>query len=188
MGIYPDLQDFVKGLKLPEGFSVCELGSQRWHNGYRKRPEWRDGPAVDFYNKIGVGRYECIDGNKQGTIQFDLNLPWKDTTEPFDFVTDFGTAEHIMNQGEVWRTVHRLCKPGGLIMSEKPAQGYLDHGFFNYHPTFFRDLAGANGYELKLLKTRKTERGELLWALMRKVKDTSFCNPQQGKYHKTLCL
>jgi hypothetical protein len=194
MGIWPGLQEFVRGLHLPQDFSVCELGSQRWHTGYRKRPEWRDGPAIEFYLKIGVGRYECIDGNKQGTVNFDLNLRWQHDASgawvgAFDLVTDFGTAEHVMNQGEVWRTVHDLCKPGGLIACEKPAQGYRDHGFFNYHPTFFRDLAGANGYELKQIDKLETERGELLRVLMRKgKKDSAFSYPQQGKYHKTLAL
>ena len=29
-----------------------------------------------------------------------------------------------------------------------PFQGYLNHGYFNYQPKFYLDLAQANGYEL----------------------------------------
>lgn len=32
-----------------------------------------------------------------------------------------------------------------------PHQGGPDHGFYNYHPTFFHDLAAANGYRLAML-------------------------------------
>jgi hypothetical protein len=29
-----------------------------------------------------------------------------------------------------------------------PCWGWLDHGFYNYHPTFVADLAAVNGYQI----------------------------------------
>ena len=39
-----------------------------------------------------------------------------------------------------------------------PFFNYLNHGFFNYNPILFHDLAGANGYEICRL-TIATNRG-----------------------------
>ena len=33
-----------------------------------------------------------------------------------------------------------------MIIHQLPGQGYYDHGFYNYQPTFFFDLAQANNY------------------------------------------
>jgi hypothetical protein len=42
-------------------------------------------------------------------------------------------------------------RPGGLAIHALPHQGGADHGFYNYHPTFFHDLAAANGYRLLMM-------------------------------------
>lgn len=69
----------------------------------------------------------------------------------FDLVTNNGTGEHIFNQASVFEWAHALCKPGGMMLHVLPWTGYLNHGFFSYHPVLFRDLAGANDYEIVAL-------------------------------------
>ena len=54
----------------------------------------------------------------------------------------------IFNQFNVFKTIHDLTKPGGFIFHQLPGQGYYDHGFYNYQPTFFFDLAEANDYSM----------------------------------------
>ena len=57
--------------------------------------------------------------NKQhGSIPQDFNLPLEDTSlySQFDLVTDHGACEHAFNIAETYRTMHRLCKPKGLIV------------------------------------------------------------------------
>jgi hypothetical protein len=84
----------------------------------------------------------------QGTkhsINFDLNNEYKDDKK-YDVVTNIGTSEHIFNQLAVFKTIHNLVTAGGVIIHQLPWQGYYDHGFYNYQPTFFFDLAQANNY------------------------------------------
>ena len=100
-----------------------------------------------FYRAIfDYKEYMALD--LQGTkhsINFDLNNEYKDDKQ-FDVVTNIGTSEHIFNQLAVFKTIHNIVAVGGLIIHQLPGQGYYDHGFYNYQPTFFFDLAQANNY------------------------------------------
>ena len=100
-----------------------------------------------FYRAIfDYKEYMALD--LQGTkhsINFDLNNEYKDVKK-YDVVTNIGTSEHIFNQLAVFKTIHNIVAVGGLIIHQLPGQGYYDHGFYNYQPTFFFDLAKANNY------------------------------------------
>ena len=85
-----------------------------------------------------------LDGTEH-SIKFDLNNDYKDIKK-YSVVTNLGTSEHIFNQLAVFKTIHNLVSGGGLIIHQLPGQGYYDHGFYNYQPTFFFDLAKANNY------------------------------------------
>ena len=105
-----------------------------------------------FYRVLlGCEYYRAIDlSGTEVAIKADLNKPVP-LDEQFDLVTNLGTSEHVFNQHQFFETVHDRTRPGGIIYHSLPHQGAYDHGFFNYQPTFFFDLAGANGYELLLL-------------------------------------
>lgn len=182
MGIGPEPQQMLRELGLPHGFSVIELGDQMYHSGRRRDPNFWSKPAVEFYREIGCGPYEAIDANGGGTILADLNHPLDPHPGEFDLVTDFGTSEHVFDFAQVWRTIHSLCKPGGLIAFEKPYQGYPDHGFYNVHKTLWHDLAKANSYEVRLLVEISAPRGTHWRGVMRRKSDKPFRNPQQGKW------
>ncbi len=144
--------------------SVCELGSQR-----AQARELRDLFALhgkpspngklngrELYLGLGLTEYTSIDINgEHGALCFDLN---KDlVTEygfntTFDLVTDFGTAEHCFNQFEVFRNIHRLCRPGGYMLHTLPTQGWGRHCFYRYDANFFEDLAAANEYRILKLQ------------------------------------
>ena len=96
----------------------------------------------DYKNYIAVD----LDGTEH-SINFDLNNEYKDDKK-YDVVTNLGTSEHIFNQLAVFKTIHNLVSAGGLIIHQLPGQGYYDHGFYNYQPTFFFDLAQANNYQI----------------------------------------
>lgn len=181
MGILAEPAQFVRDLKLPKDFSVCELGDQYITHDTRRL-------AFDFYKELGCGRYVSIDGNGRGTFTHDLNIKWTKTWPPFDLVTDFGTGEHIFNQAQVWRTLHVLAKVGGYIVFDRPAAGYPDHGFYNIHETLLLDIAEANKYRVLKLERQKTIRGELLRGVFQKRYDNRFKIPQQGRYQKKLVI
>ena len=94
-----------------------------------------------------------------------------------------------------------------------PHQGQYDHGFFNYQPTFFFDLAAANNYQIiffglvnisivnerenhhivdiedentyrKLVEENKIEPQAAFEVFLRKTKNSKFVMPQQGYYGK----
>ena len=52
---------------------------------------------------------------------------------------------------QFFKTVHDLTVPGGLMIHEMPFNGWVDHGFYNFQPTFYFDLAAANGYTIELM-------------------------------------
>ena len=81
----------------------------------------------------------------------DLNVSLRDEykfTETYDLVTNNGTGEHIFNQYMVFKNSHELTKTGGIQLFVLPFYNWMNHGFFNFNPLMFTDLAGANGYEL----------------------------------------
>lgn len=189
MGIGPEPEKLIRSLPLPPAFAVCELGSQIWHEGNRKAATWWWKPARELYEELGCSRYESLDANGRGTRLCDLNLPLHhllDLFGRFDLVTDFGTSEHIFNIAQAWDTMHALCKPGGIVAFDKPAEGYPDHGFYNVNRTWLLDIAGANNYELGALLEVPTPRGILWRGWFRKGEEAPFRYPVQGKYKRKL--
>jgi len=172
----------LRELNLPAGFSVIELGNQMWHSGKRRDPKFWSKDASILYNKLGCGKYESIDANGGATILADLNLPLDPHPGQFDLVTDFGTSEHIFDIAQVWRTIHSLCKPGGLITFDKPFQGFPEHGFWKVDLTFFRDLAKANHYQIMQINEIEAPRGRCWRGVMKRLDAGAFRNPQQGKW------
>jgi hypothetical protein len=181
MGILLTCEQIIRELPLPKNFSVCELGDQWITHCAPHRL------ARELYEELGCSRYVSLDGNGRGTHTVDLNRKLGEyNLGVFDLVTDFGTGEHVFNQAQVWKSVHELTKRGGYIVWDRPVQGYTDHGFYNTHECLFRDLAAANGYEIVKLLHADAKRGKLIRGVYRKTSDSKFCNPQQGRYHKTL--
>jgi SAM-dependent methyltransferase len=89
--------------------------------------------------------YDIFPGPR--TRLFDLNRD--SAKETFDLVMNFGTTEHVLNQWNAMQVIHDACRPGGIIFHDLPMAGYLDHGYFNYNPMLFRQLAEANGYAVR---------------------------------------
>ena len=66
--------------------------------------------------------------------RLDLNLP-HDLGEQFDAIINLGTAEHIFNVYQVFKSMHDWLKVGGRMYHNLPMYGENDHGFYNFHPT-----------------------------------------------------
>lgn len=109
----------------------------------------------DYFLAQGYADYVAIDVNdKFGSLVMDLSRPLAETygyRETFDLVINNGTGEHIFNQFEVYRNAHRLCAVNGLMLHIMPFIGFLNHGFFSFHPLLYLDLASANGYLVEAL-------------------------------------
>ena len=66
----------------------------------------------------------------------------------FDLVLNFGTTEHVLHQFNSFKIIHEATAHSGTIWHQLPANGYVAHCYFSYHPRFFFDLAGYNGYSV----------------------------------------
>lgn len=158
--------------------TVAELGNQTFKPSrdilaevaafmQRERPDWRDDQlmaiarrtgvaleesSAEYMQSIGFGAYTCIDVNQRyGALQMDLNYLLADKYQfgdEFDLVTNNGTGEHIFDQGSVFRNVHALTRAGGVMVHVMPFHNYVNHGFYNFQPVLFHDLARANDYEI----------------------------------------
>jgi hypothetical protein len=82
--------------------------------------------------------------------KLDLNEPIQ-LDRKFDVSINHGTAEHIFNIAQVFRTMHEYTVAGGLMIHEDPFTGWIDHGFFNLQPTLFLDLAEFNQYDIQAM-------------------------------------
>lgn len=113
---------------------------------------WFDIAKIFYATFLDYEDLQAIDLN--GTDQahrLDLNEPVDLGGQQFDMVLNMGTAEHVFNVFQFFENAHRLTRPGGLMVHGMPFLGWPDHGFYSFHPTFYFDLAAANGYALKIL-------------------------------------
>jgi SAM-dependent methyltransferase len=168
MGINAEFVEIARDLcrsGLLSGDTVVEIGAQdvcaapgvlnTILGGNNFPSEGPQPSAAELYKALGFPSYTAIDATGAGgallyDLNRDLNLDYQFTTQ-FDLVTNLGTAEHCFNQFSVFKNLHDLCRVGGIIIHALPAQGNVNHGFYNYHPRFFADVAAANGYTIERL-------------------------------------
>jgi hypothetical protein len=231
MGLGPQTIELYRQLKLLGAFegitNVMELGSQDFwcpqrhlvealFAAFGKRPPPHEllntaltnlRPARLLYEALGF-QYGCVDvDGRTGTLCLDLNfdsIP-EDHVGRYGLVTNYGTSEHVLNQMNIFTAMHALTREGGVMISAVPFMGYVDHGFFSYHPNFFECLARYNSYEtlglwvgpgsdgrfmsyvpwspslLELLNL-KADSAHILVAVQRKLYDRAFCVPFQKIY------
>lgn len=173
MGLGPQVLALYRQMKVLGAFdgihNVMELGAQSVQCTRRRLVEslfeafGKPAPAEDmlgrFANWKGSGRelyealgfsYQCLDLDPSfGSMRFDLNLDSvpEGHAGRYDFVTNHGTSEHLLNQYNCFKVMHEFCRVGGLMIHAVPFTVHLEHGFFNYQPNFFSALARYNNYE-----------------------------------------
>jgi hypothetical protein len=217
MGINAELVRLVADLRATHAFtgdSIIEMGAQdvcvapeavrqilaEYRIDVSRSPS---SDASELYGHLGFHRYRSIDASgSRGALVFDLNKDIRDYyqfLETFDVVTNLGTVEHCFNQFAVFKNVHDLCKRYGVMIHALPAQGNVNHGFYNYHPRFVADLAAANSYEMLelsftvdykpvLIKYSKEEFKKwdshdlLFYAVLRRTNDAAFNLPFDGMF------
>lgn len=147
----------------------------------------------------------AIDLNGTETaIPADLNEPVP-MDEVFDITINNGTAEHVFNIGQVFKTVHERTAVNGVILHEAPFTGWYNHGFYNLQPTLYYDIATANNYGLmgvfccehippkiiqidspqhllEFVEKKEIPANAVLFVMMKKLEDAPFKYPMQGYY------
>jgi len=91
---------------------------------------------------------DIVDGLK--TTIFDLNFDAapQQWLKAFDLIINCGTLEHVIHQYNALTFIHDVLKVGGVWFDQPPSVGFLNHGYFNYNPIFYLDIASANKYDL----------------------------------------
>lgn len=131
-------------LNLFDAFGVAPPGPQE------VKKLARGASARALFERLGMEYWSLDASGEYGALGWDLNF---DECPPehrgqYHLVTNHGTTEHVLNQLNCFKIAHDLAARGGLMIHTVPFLSYVDHGYFNYQPSFFVDLAKANGYEM----------------------------------------
>jgi hypothetical protein len=206
-----------KSLKpiLPVGGSLLEIGEANWYGDVE--PDFPHAIFSDDTRLFDIAKWfygSLFDPSQIVSIDFNgtpaalkqnLNAPLDLGGETFDICINHGTAEHIFNIAQVFRTMHDHTVDGGLMIHESPCTGWIDHGFYCLQPTLFYDIAAANCYEIVMvalehIDTNWTHRLEsrdeltrlevpnntMLYVVFRKRGEGPFKIPMQGYYSRSL--
>lgn len=180
--------------RLPSLATVAEVGNQTFKPNRsilsevadylkRERSGWSDDElqsigkrtalaleesSADYMKAIGYGTYTCIDVNQRyGALQMDLNYSLAEKyqfRDEFDLVTNNGTGEHVFDQASVFKNIHALTRPGGIMLHVLPFHNYINHGFYNVQPILFQDLAAANQYKILRVSMANRDGTEIAFA------------------------
>ena len=144
---------------------LCEIGDL-WirkdaheYTSNRLASEYFEGKGFEVeVIDLGIGTDSISESEKRmnkSILRYDLSKPiYIDKLNRFNFVVDFGTAEHVENQYEFNKNIHNLCEKGGIIIRSNPSDKYSGgapskhHGLFHYTPIFYTKLASLCGYEI----------------------------------------
>lgn len=219
---------------LPQGGSILELGEANWYRDMSiekieaevnelvsdeaecqqliARLRNSSNPIHDFdvakviYRILfNPKRMVAIDlDGTDAALKHNLNEPL-DIDGRFDVTINNGTAEHVFNVGQVYKTIHDMTAVNGLMIHEGPFTGWYNHGFYNLQPTLYYDIAAANNYGLmglfccahtppKIIQINSPQEllsnvrnklipeNSVLFVLFRKTEDAPFVYPIQGYY------
>ena len=133
-----------------ESIRIFEFGDQI---GMEEVP-FSGKPAKMYFEEKNY-EYVSLDFNgRHGALKRDITSDLSDLGY-FDIVTNFGSSEHVEplhNQYLCFRSLHNLCKCGGIIINQVPPIGkWLGHSPAHYDLSFFEILAKYNEYNLKIL-------------------------------------
>lgn len=83
----------------------------------------------------------------------NLNYPIPDNLEEqYDVIIDAGTLEHVSNMSSGILNYFKILKTNGILYFGNPSNNWINHGFFQFSPTFYQDLCIDNkNLELKEL-------------------------------------
>lgn len=109
--------------------------------------------AKTFFEFLGISEENYYDIDK---FPFDKPRIIHDLQDPinpkfhdfFNLIIDAGTMEHIFDVRAVMENLAKMTKIGGYVLQFIPAQNFLNHGFYQFSPTFFYDFYTSNGFEI----------------------------------------
>jgi SAM-dependent methyltransferase len=141
LNLIPIIKDAVAAHKL--GGALVMLGRQTIEDG--QSPE-------AFFHGLGFSRVNSLDvvGNEGADVLFDLNRSETplELTDRWDTIFDGGSLEHVFHLPNALAHCTRILRSNGAFVHIGPMNNYVDHGFYQFSPTFWFDWFGANGWRV----------------------------------------
>lgn len=106
---------------------------------------------IFFFKNLGFKYVDSLDasGYEGANLINDLNFPIKAKFKnSYNFIYDGGSLEHIFNVGQAMINLANMLKNKGIIMHFVPCNNYIDHGFYSFSPTLFKDFYSQNNFKL----------------------------------------
>ena len=150
--VYATLEE-ARAILKSEGVAAAEL--PRGLATTTNIPAWRDTPYakntsdVAVFELLGASEVLALDYTalEGADVVHDLNLPVpKELHERFDLLLDPGTIEHVFDVRQVMMNIARMVRPGGRVIHMSPSSNHVNHGFYQFSPTFFYDYYSTNGF------------------------------------------
>jgi len=102
----------------------------------------------DFLMDIGATSIDTLDYSdfegcsyvRNLNISFSRDDACTALRSKYDVVLDFGTSEHVFNMPRSIANSIYMLRPGGGFVLVLPVCGWLEHGFYQFSPNFFRSL------------------------------------------------
>lgn len=150
--------------------SVCQLGRQTTYVTEEKiqliakkfgfnvplisvppKSSTKNADDIYLFKSLGFDSVQSIDYSdyEGATHVLDLNNPVPEAFhEQYDVIFDGGTVEHIFNFPGCLKNIHKMLKPGGIIMHMSPSHNHVDHGFYMFSPMVFYGYYSSNRYQI----------------------------------------
>lgn len=116
-----------------------------------------DKNADQLYAYFGFKNVTSLDNDKFENANFmkNLNIPPgdedADNKDQFDLIIDGGTSEHVINPVVAFANYMNYLKPNGHLIQFLPVNNYIDHGLYQFSPTFFWSIGIQNQKSFELL-------------------------------------
>jgi hypothetical protein len=136
--------------------SLLMLGRQDIDGGH---------PPEDFFAGFGFSPVDSLDiSSAEGaSVIFDLNaaVTPMELLHRWDVLFDGGTLEHVFHLPNALARCAEMLKASGDFVHIGPMNNYVDHGFYQFSPTFWFDWFGCNGWQIvESLMVRLPSRSE----------------------------
>lgn len=107
-----------------------------------------------FFRMLGALTLESVDlsPDESPTFTADLSVPKALGYRKYSCICDFGTAEHIADQGVYWRNIWEALDPLGHLIVVVPANQLCGHGLYQFSPEFFARIGGFSHRRIELVE------------------------------------
>lgn len=163
-----------------EGCTMLELGNQ-----IMNLAECQGMPAKIYYSRLGYKHTSADINGRDGALELDLCEPQE--LGKFEFITDFGTTEHVNDLFACLKNVFNACENGGIMLHKNPKTGnFPKHGNHYFTVDFWKEYAYAANLEVIEIYEHpiyhNTKDGWGVIAILRKLYESKF--PTKAKINK----